>query len=558
MKADKPFSQKSLVSKEISLKSNPFEGFREDLLICIFKSIGASVSSPSVLIRCKQMFKRLNTVACHPLVLAKITAPALRVKASAWFLDTARFLQQSVDAGSIEAHTPVIALHAHEDMPNKSRARKLHTVFNGYKASASLCMQTPMYLEGAVDCQSPMKVGPSGVVNLGVSWLGAVDCRSLMKVGNSGVVDLGAVLSSDKTLALQAHEFCEESDVTEGRDKSSLKIELVWDSMGKEQQQQQKRGMRGINRTQTAPESKLSNHSQCYPVSSRAYTKKDYDYLSTFPRVAHSIALKTSIHQSNVELSREQSDGDSDFFMTTSSVDSANSLSSASSTSSSAQSYAKYSASLTDMESDSQRQSHSHHDRPHQNLHHHRQHQKHPDDDQHLQLSKTGTFSPQNLLEKRDLQTVDEEKSGSESNSEVKNNKLDLSSPADNGFVEVKEATVRLRPKVRSRHIDKPAALPKFGSWDTKNPSSGESYTLIFRRLRDEKQSGAVPVCGSPTHPKEEEVDEPLRLESKVKEPLCLNSCARKDIPRRKTKNQEAAQSRTRWILCCKTSVLDD
>ncbi|MCO5579276.1 hypothetical protein L7F22_033130 [Adiantum nelumboides] len=332
--------------------------------------------------------------------------------------------------------------------------------------------------------------------------------------------------------------------------------------MGKEQQHQQKSGTRGINRSPNAQESKLSNHPQRYPVSSRAYTKKDYDYLSTFPRVAHSIALKTSIQHSNVELSCEQSDGDSDLFMTTSSVDYANSLSSASSTSSSAQSSAKYSASLTDMESNSQRQSHSHHDRPHRNFRHcdhHQQHQKHPDDDQHLQLRKPGTFSPQNLLEKRDLQTVDEEKSGSESNSELKNNKLDVSDPADNGFVEVKEATVRLRPKVRSRHIDKPAVLPKFGSWDTKNPSSGESYTLIFRRLRDEKQSGAVPVCGLPTHPKEEEeADEPLRLESKAKEPLCPNSRARKDIPRRKTKNQEAAHYPSRWILCCKNSVLDD
>ncbi|MCO5597684.1 hypothetical protein L7F22_051765 [Adiantum nelumboides] len=84
-------------------ESNPFEGLPEDLLICIFRSISASASSPSDLIRCKLMCKRFNTIACHPLVLAKITAPALRVKASAWCPDAARFLQQCADAGNIEA-----------------------------------------------------------------------------------------------------------------------------------------------------------------------------------------------------------------------------------------------------------------------------------------------------------------------------------------------------------------------------------------------------------------------------------------------------------------------
>ncbi|KAI5057606.1 hypothetical protein GOP47_0027621 [Adiantum capillus-veneris] len=288
--------------------------------------------------------------------------------------------------------------------------------------------------------------------------------------------------------------------------------------------------MKGNNHSENAQEAKQSSQSR--RVSSRAYNKKDFDYLSTFPRVAHSTALKTSTiqHVDDVELrSHEPSDGESDLFMTTSSVDYTNSLSS----------------------------SHSyHHDRPRRHHRPHRDgHHKHHHDDDHLQLSDMSSLSPRNFTENRpDLQTVNEEKSGSESN-------LELKDKSENDSVERKEAPIKLRPKVRSKHIDTPAVLPKFGSWDTKNPSSGEAYTLIFKRLRDEKKSGAVPVCGSPTHPKSEEVDEPLELESKAKEPLCPNSCARKDFSRRKgktTSHQEATPYRMRWILCCKTSVLDD
>ncbi|KAI5057978.1 hypothetical protein GOP47_0027993 [Adiantum capillus-veneris] len=304
--------------------------------------------------------------------------------------------------------------------------------------------------------------------------------------------------------------------------------------------------MKGNNHSENAQEAKQSSQSR--RVSSRAYNKKDFDYLSTFPRVAHSTALKTSTiqHVDDVELrSHEPSDGESDLFMTTSSVDYTNSLSSVSSTSSSAQSSAKYNASLTDMESDhhQQHQSHSyHHDRPRRHHRPHRDgHHKHHHDDDHLQLSDMSSLSPRNFTENRpDLQTVNEEKSGSESN-------LELKDKSENDSVERKEAPIKLRPKVRSKHIDTPAVLPKFGSWDTKNPSSGEAYTLIFKRLRDEKKSGAVPVCGSPTHPKSEEVDEPLELESKAKEPLCPNSCARKDFSRRKgktTSHQEATPYR--------------
>ncbi|KAF7840574.1 RPM1-interacting protein 4-like [Senna tora] len=35
----------------------------------------------------------------------------------------------------------------------------------------------------------------------------------------------------------------------------------------------------------------------------------------------------------------------------------------------------------------------------------------------------------------------------------------------------------------------KTTTIPKFGEWDEKDPQSGESYTIIFRKLKEEKQT---------------------------------------------------------------------
>lgn len=320
--------------------------------------------------------------------------------------------------------------------------------------------------------------------------------------------------------------------------------------------------MRGSSYSHNLQDSKQNTQTRLYPVSARAYKKKDYDYLSTFPRMANPVALRASTQHEDVELSHEQSDIESDVFTTTSSINEATSVSSASSTTSSNQSFTKYGSSpLTDMESNPQHQSHSHHGPPrrHHRQHHHRQHQE----GHHQKVKATNDLSALNTMENTDLQEVDEENSGSGLKAGSKDSKSDLStSLGENDSVEVKEGQVELRAKVRSRHVNEPAVLPKFGSWDTKNPSSGEAYTLIFRRLRDEKKSGAgVPVCRSPTHPMAEEPDESPIPESKAKEPLCPKPRTGKDPSRRKlkpTSHHDAAHSRMRWILCCKTSVADD
>lgn len=39
--------------------------------------------------------------------------------------------------------------------------------------------------------------------------------------------------------------------------------------------------------------------------------------------------------------------------------------------------------------------------------------------------------------------------------------------------------------------------MPKFGEWDVNDPASGEGYTVIFDKARDEKKTGGKP--DSPT-----------------------------------------------------------
>ncbi|KAJ4778951.1 RPM1-interacting protein 4 [Rhynchospora pubera] len=51
----------------------------------------------------------------------------------------------------------------------------------------------------------------------------------------------------------------------------------------------------------------------------------------------------------------------------------------------------------------------------------------------------------------------------------------------------------RSRPRTRDRGQGMPergSALPKFGEWDEKGPSSAEGYTRIFDRVREDKQTG--------------------------------------------------------------------
>ncbi|EFJ15079.1 hypothetical protein SELMODRAFT_119367, partial [Selaginella moellendorffii] len=43
-------------------------------------------------------------------------------------------------------------------------------------------------------------------------------------------------------------------------------------------------------------------------------------------------------------------------------------------------------------------------------------------------------------------------------------------------------------------------ALPKFGDWDPKDPSSGEGFTTIFNNARNERQPGRIQQDSAPDH----------------------------------------------------------
>ncbi|PIN03707.1 hypothetical protein CDL12_23764 [Handroanthus impetiginosus] len=60
----------------------------------------------------------------------------------------------------------------------------------------------------------------------------------------------------------------------------------------------------------------------------------------------------------------------------------------------------------------------------------------------------------------------------------------------------------RLRPTAREDESpDKGAAVPRFGEWDENDPQSAENFTHIFDKVREERNSGAGNVSGTPRHP---------------------------------------------------------
>ncbi|KAG6411887.1 hypothetical protein SASPL_124540 [Salvia splendens] len=60
----------------------------------------------------------------------------------------------------------------------------------------------------------------------------------------------------------------------------------------------------------------------------------------------------------------------------------------------------------------------------------------------------------------------------------------------------------KLRPTSRGDESpDKGAAVPRFGEWDENNPQAAENFTHIFKKVREERNTGAGNVSGTPRHP---------------------------------------------------------
>lgn len=88
-------------------------------------------------------------------------------------------------------------------------------------------------------------------------------------------------------------------------------------------------------------------------------------------------------------------------------------------------------------------------------------------------------------------------------------------------------------PKSEKRHsesagtnrTDKGAILPKFGEWDVSDPASGEGYTVIFDKARDEKKTGGaarIPTVGDSAPPVKPGMDS-QKMQGSSQESSCMN-----------------------------------
>ncbi|KAI3722250.1 hypothetical protein L2E82_33281 [Cichorium intybus] len=59
-------------------------------------------------------------------------------------------------------------------------------------------------------------------------------------------------------------------------------------------------------------------------------------------------------------------------------------------------------------------------------------------------------------------------------------------------FLSISSSLINLDHHLMASSQPQPRPLPKFGEWDEKNPSSGDSFTVIFAKARDEKRANST------------------------------------------------------------------
>ncbi|KAG1331463.1 F-box protein [Cocos nucifera] len=80
-----------------------FDNLPDDLVVLILSKLSHSASSPSDLVRILMVCKRLNKLGMNPLVLSRVSAKALAIRAKNWSDAAHKFLKQCADAGNLEA-----------------------------------------------------------------------------------------------------------------------------------------------------------------------------------------------------------------------------------------------------------------------------------------------------------------------------------------------------------------------------------------------------------------------------------------------------------------------
>ncbi|GFP93483.1 rpm1-interacting protein 4 [Phtheirospermum japonicum] len=58
----------------------------------------------------------------------------------------------------------------------------------------------------------------------------------------------------------------------------------------------------------------------------------------------------------------------------------------------------------------------------------------------------------------------------------------------------------RMRPARGDESPDKGATVPKFGAWNENDPQAAENFTHIFKRVRDERNTGTGNPTATPKH----------------------------------------------------------
>ncbi|KAK8467211.1 hypothetical protein PHAVU_008G279500 [Phaseolus vulgaris] len=71
---------------------------------------------------------------------------------------------------------------------------------------------------------------------------------------------------------------------------------------------------------------------------------------------------------------------------------------------------------------------------------------------------------------------------------------------------------------------DEGRPLPKFGEWDVNDPSSAESYTVIFNKARDDKKTGGKPDSPSKRNHRTRHQLDPARTQQQKKWFCCMHS----------------------------------
>ncbi|KAJ6846238.1 putative E3 ubiquitin-protein ligase-like [Iris pallida] len=80
-----------------------FDGLPDDLVLSVLCRLSSSAESPSDVVSIMMTCKRMNGLGMNPMVLSKVSAKSLAIRARNWSEPAHRFLKRCVEAGSVEA-----------------------------------------------------------------------------------------------------------------------------------------------------------------------------------------------------------------------------------------------------------------------------------------------------------------------------------------------------------------------------------------------------------------------------------------------------------------------